>query len=334
MRTQSFKPDPHRAKGPAVMPGIRVGHASDFRGLTGCTVVLCEAGAVCGVDVRGSAAGTRELTPCLPGHLVGKVHAIFLTGGSAFGLDAAAGVMKHLEERGVGFPAGGVAVPIVPAAVIFDLHLGSAAARPTAKMALAACRKATSHVEEGSVGAGTGATVGKLLGMGCAMKGGVGFGSQTIFGGIRVEALAVVNAFGDVVEPFTGRILAGARTAPSSSDFADTPRQMLQGKVRRAFALESTTLAVVWTSARLDKLQTTKLAEMTHAGLARALRPVHTMFDGDLVFALSLGSAARGRVADLSTLGTAAAEAVAVAIVRAVEQARSLGGVPALRNLP
>jgi L-aminopeptidase/D-esterase-like protein len=311
------------------IPGVRIGHASDFKGLTGCTVVLCEGGAVCGVDVRGSAAGTRDLAPCLPGHVVERVHAIFLSGGSAFGLDAAAGVMEYLESRGVGFPAGKVRVPIVPGAVIFDLHLGSSKARPNRRMALRACRNAKEKVVEGSVGAGTGATVGKLYGIGQATKGGLGFGSRGLRGGVRVQALAVVNAFGDVVDPRTGKVIAGARVSPESPEFAVTAESMFKGGVPKGFGATHTTLVVVMTNAELDKVQTTKVAQMAHDGLARAIHPVHTQLDGDLVFALSVGR----KRADLNSLGTAAAEATAEAIVRAVETAQGLGGVPSCREI-
>ena len=309
--------------------GIRVGHASDFRGLTGCTVILAEGGAACGVDVRGSAAGTRELAPCLPGHLVERVHGIFLTGGSAFGLDAAAGVMEYLASRGVGFPAGRVRVPIVPGAVIYDLNLGSAKAWPDRGMALWACRKATSQVVDGSVGAGTGASVGKLFGVERATKGGVGFESLALAGGVVVQALAVVNALGDVVEPGTGAVIAGARLARDSARFAVTTEQMLRGKSRKALGATNTTLVVVMTNAALDKVQATKVAQMAQDGMARAISPVHTQFDGDLVFALSVGQ----RPADLNTLGTAAARATAGAIVRAVRTAKGLGGLPSCSEL-
>lgn len=311
------------------LPGIRIGHATDLRGLTGCTVILCESGAVCGIDIRGSAAGTRELAPCLPGHLVERVHALFLTGGSAFGLDAAAGVMQFLESRGIGFPAGKVRVPIVPAAVIFDLNLGSSSARPDAAMARRACESARQQVEEGSVGAGTGATVGKLLGIDHATKGGVGFASLALTGGVLVQALAVVNAFGDVIDPLTSKIVAGARRAPSSRRCVNTAEQMFKGRIRKSFGATNTTLVAVMTNAALDKLQATKLAQMAQDGLARALRPVHTQFDGDLVFALSVGR----KRADLNTLGTAAAEMTARAIVRGVLTARGFGGVPAFSEL-
>ncbi len=292
-------------------------------------MILCEGGAVCGVDVRGSAAGTRELAPCLPGHLVERVHAVFLTGGSAYGLDAAAGVMTFLEARGVGFAAGKNRIPIVPGAVIYDLNLGSPRSRPGPRMALAACRAAASVVGEGSVGAGTGATVGKLFGLSRATKGGVGYHRMTLTAGVEVHALAVVNAFGDVIEPASGEVLAGARVSRRSAKFAGTARRMFEGRIRRAFGATNTTLAVVMTNARLNKVQAVKVAEMAQDGLARALSPVHTCYDGDLVFALSAG----GKRADLNTLGTAAAEAASRAILRAVEAARGLGGVPARREL-
>ena len=311
------------------LPGVRIGHASDFKGLTGCTVVLCEGGALCGVDVRGSAAGTRDLAPCLPGHVVERVHAIFLTGGSAFGLDAAAGVMDYLGGRGVGFPAGKVRVPIVPAAVIFDLHLGSSKAHPDRRMALRACRTANRKVTEGSVGAGTGATVGKLFGIERATKGGAGFWSLEVHGGAQVQALAVVNAFGDVVDPRTGKVLAGARQSRDSAKFVGTAERMFEGRAGRGFGAAHTTLLVVMTNAALDKLQTTKVAQMAQDGLARAIRPVHTQWDGDLVFALSVGR----KEAEVNTVGTAAAEVTAQAVVRAVETAQGLGGVPSRRDL-
>jgi L-aminopeptidase/D-esterase-like protein len=311
------------------IPGVRIGHASDLKGLTGCTVVLCEGGAVCGVDVRGSAAGTRDLAPCLPGHVVERVHAIFLSGGSAFGLDAAAGVMEYLESRGIGFPAGNVRVPIVPGAVIFDLHLGSSKARPSRRMALRACRNASRKVVEGSVGAGTGASVGKLYGIRQATKGGLGFWSRALRGGVSVQALAVVNAFGDVVDPGTGKVIAGARVSSESPEFAGTAKRMLEDGVGKGFGAAHTTLVVVMTNAELDKVQTTKVAQMAHDGLARAIHPVHTQLDGDLIFALSLGR----KQAEVNSVGTAAAEATTEAIVRAVEAAQGLGGVPSCQEL-
>ena len=311
------------------IPGFRIGHASDFRGLTGCTVVLCESGAICGVDIGGSATGTRDLTVCRPEHLVEKVHAVFLTGGSAFGLDAAQGVMQYLEGRGIGFAVGQHRVPIVPGAVIFDLNLGSGKARPDAGMALWACRNTKPEVAQGSVGAGTGATVGKLFGIDAATKGGIGFATIALARGTIVQALAVVNAFGDVVEWGTGRIIAGARKGRDSNEFADTARQMLHGKTRKDLTATNTTLVVVMTNAALTKLQASEVARMAQDGLARSLRPVHTRFDGDIVFALSLGA----KRFDLNALGEAAAEAVAEAVVRGVELATELGGLPAASKL-
>jgi L-aminopeptidase/D-esterase-like protein len=281
------------------------------------------------VDVRGSAAGTRDLAPCFPGHVVERVHAIFLSGGSAFGLDAAAGVMNYLESRGVGFLAGKARVPIVPGAVIFDLHLGSSKARPSRRMALRACLGASRAVVEGSVGAGTGATVGKLFGVSQATKGGVGFATKVLGGGVRVQALAVVNAFGDVINPRTGKVIAGARISPGSTEFADAAERMFAGDVGPGFGATHTTLVAVMTNAGLDKVQTTKVAQMAHDGLARAIRPVHTQWDGDMVFALSVGKMR----ADVNTVGAAAAEVTAEAVVRGVETAKGLGGVPSCREL-
>ena len=324
-------------KGLTDIEGIRVGHVSDFDAVTGCTVILCgREGAVAGVDVRGSAVGERELETLRPGHLVERVHALVLAGGSAFGLEAATGVMRYLEEQGIGFDTGVVRVPIVPAAILFDLGLGPAAAgrrRPDAAMGYEAAKRAGADaVEEGSVGAGTGATVGKLYGVRQSTKGGLGTATVVLGQGVQVSALVVVNAFGDVRDPTSGRILAGARASETSAEFADMVAQMKGGVARNSFggsAPTNTTLAVVATDARFDKLGVTKIAALAQNGLARAIAPVHTTFDGDIVFGLSLGE----KQADVNTVGTAAAEAVATAIVRAVEKARSLGGVPARGDL-
>jgi L-aminopeptidase/D-esterase-like protein len=315
---------------PKTIPGVRVGHASDFKGLTGCTVVLAEAGAVCGIDIRGSASGTRETETCRPGHVAQRVHAILLAGGSAFGLDAASGVVQYLELRRVGFAAGRVRVPVVPAAVIFDLDVGSAQARPNSGMAVWACQNASRSVPEGSIGAGTGATVGKVLGIRHATKGGVGFESMLLPKGVLVQAIAVVNAFGDVVDPSTGKVIAGARLASESGGLASTEGLMFRGKMRRVFSPSNTTLAVILTNAGLGVVEAVKVAQMAQDGLARAIRPVHTMFDGDTVFALSLGE----RQVDLSVLGAAAAEVTAKAIVRGVTTARGHGGIPGYQQLP
>lgn len=312
------------------IPGIRVGHASDPHGITGCTVILCPERTVGGIDVRGSASGTRELDALSPGHLVPYVHAVLLAGGSAFGLDAAAGVMRFLEERGIGFDVQVTRVPIVPTAILFDLRLGDAFARPTAEMAYTACLNASDGpIPEGCVGAGTGATVGKLFGIPQAMKSGLGTAGVDLLEGVHVAALAVVNAFGDVRDPRTGEVLAGAREAPDSHRFADSAAAMRRGVVRRGYNAENTTLAVVATNARLSKVQATKLAQVAHQGMVRTIAPVHTTLDGDLVISLATGE----READLNALGLGAADAVAAAILRAARTASPLGGLPAWKNL-
>jgi len=309
--------------------GIRVGHATDPEGLTGCTVILCEGGAVGGVDVRGAAPGTRETDLLRPMNLIQHVHAVLLTGGSAFGLGAADGVMRYLEERGMGFETGvqgAPRIPIVPAAVIFDLRVGNPRARPTLQMAYDACRVAGTTVQEGSVGAGTGATVGKLLGVASAMKGGVGTWSVTLGGGVVVGALAVVNAYGDVMDDRTGTILAGVRR-PGGKGFLDMARALRTGEVPPESGIgENTTLAVVATSARLTKEAANGLARIAHDGLARVIAPAHTLFDGDTVFVLSPGDAE----VDPVSLGSAAVDVVAEAVKRGVLRAKSAGGVPGL----
>jgi L-aminopeptidase/D-esterase-like protein len=310
--------------------GIRVGHCSDLSALTGCTVLLCGEGAVGGVDIRGSASGSRELDPLYPLHLVDRVHGLLFAGGSAFGLDAAGGVMQYLEEQGVGFDVGVTRVPIVPAAILFDLRVGDFRVRPDRSMGYRACQAATSTAfEEGSVGAGTGATVGKLRGIECAMKGGVGTSSVVLPGGVAVGALVVVNAFGDVIEPETGRILAGLRDGPRGTSLLDTEAQIRAGVHPQGYSRESTTLVAVATNARLSKVEATKLAQQAQLGLARTIRPVHTTLDGDAIFVLAAGRA-RG---DLNVLGVLAAEAVARAVVRAIKKARGLGSLPAYDDL-
>jgi L-aminopeptidase/D-esterase-like protein len=312
------------------VPGIRVGHASHAEDCTGCTVVLCPEATVGGVDVRGSAAGTRELDALSAFHLVPYVHGVLLAGGSAFGLDAAAGVMRYLEEGGIGFDVQVARVPIVPTAILFDLRLGDPRARPDPRMAYAACQQATAGpIQEGSVGAGTGATVGKLFGITQAMKSGLGTSGLWLPGGVIVAALAVVNAFGDVRDPRTGRLLAGARDAPESHRLADTAAAMRRGIVRKSYDAESTTLAIVATNARLTKVQATKMAQMAQQGLVRTIIPVHTTLDGDLVIGLATGTVE----ADLNAVGLAAADAVAEAILRAVRNATALGGLPAWADL-
>ena len=310
--------------------GFRVGHGTDTNGCTGCTVILCPEGTVGGVDIRGSAAGSREMDALSPMHLVPHVHAVLLAGGSAFGLDAAGGVMRYLEEHGIGFDVQVTHVPIVPAAILFDLRLGDYRARPDAQMAYQACLRATSGpIEEGSVGAGTGATVGKLLGMPHATKSGLGTTALELNGGLRVAALVAVNAFGDVRDPATSRVLAGMRTAPESREFADTAAAMRRGTSPDGYRAENTTLAVVATNARLTKLQATKMAQVAQHGLVRTISPVHTTFDGDLVIGLATGEVE----AEPNGEGLAAADVVAEAVVRAIKAATSLGGLPAWRDL-
>jgi L-aminopeptidase/D-esterase-like protein len=316
--------------------GIKVGHWTDIEAPTGCTVVLCGEGATGGVDVRGSAPGTRETDLLRPINLVQEVHAVLLSGGSTFGLDAASGVVRWLEERKIGFDLGldvGV-VPIVPAAVLFDLDIGRADVRPNAEAGYAACQSATDGpVAEGSVGAGTGATVGKLFGPKFATKSGLGTASLKIGHGIVVGALVAVNAFGDVVDPNSGQIVAGTRN-PDGGGWADTVRAM-QGSLDQtilAFA-QNTTLGVVATDAILTKEQVNKVAQMAHDGLAMAIRPVHTMLDGDTIFALATGKAGEASLGDPTVIGTAAAQVMAQAVLRAARQATGLAGVPAAGEL-
>jgi len=304
-----------------------VGHVSDFGAITGCTAILCEQGAVGGVDIRGSATGTEEIATLDPGHVTDRIHGVLLAGGSAFGLEAASGVRRYLERRGVGYQTAAARVPIVPAAILYDLGIGRADVRPNVAMGEAAASAATGEaVKEGCVGAGTGATVGKLLGMKQAMKSGLGSYTVTLPGGVLVSSLVAVNALGDVKDPATGKIVAGARKSPDTADFADAEAQMKSGATRGGGPIRNTTLAVVATNARLEKVQANKFAQMAGLGMARTIFPVNTMFDGDIVFGLSLGD----RTADLNTLGVAAAEAVSQAILRAVRLARTLGGVPGL----
>ena len=312
--------------------GIRVGHYTDTRRPTGCTVVLAEGGAIAGVDVRGAAPGTRETDLLSPLNAVQQVHAILLAGGSAFGLDAAAGVVRWLDERGIGIDVGPARVPIVPAAILFDLWIGDATIRPDAAAGYAACVAASAEAPaEGSVGAGAGASVGKLYGIERAMKGGIGCASLRA-GGVTVAALIAVNAIGDVIDPASGRPLAGARSADGRT-LHGTMRAMIAGEVppRLQVLGGATTIGVIATDALLTKAQAGKLAQMAHDGLARSINPVHTQADGDTLFALATG--ASGLAPDLTLLGALAAEVTARAVLRGVQQATGLPGLPALRDL-
>ena len=306
------------------IPGIRVGHDTNLEAGTGCTVILCDTPAVGGVDVRGGAPATRETDLLHPLHMVEEVHAIVLTGGSAFGLDAAGGVMRYLEEHSIGIDVGVAKVPIVPAAAILDLGFGSASVRPDAASGYRACEQATAEaIPQGNIGAGTGATVGKLLGPGFMMKGGLGSASTRMDDGTLVGAIVVVNALGDVIDPQTQQVIAGARN-PLGGFIASNP-------------FDNTTIAVIATSANLPKDATNKVAQMAHDGIAQVIRPAHTMFDGDTVFALALGTASQPKEAattasQVSMIGATAAATLARAILNAVRNARALHGVPAAQT--
>ncbi|HEU5377835.1 MAG TPA: P1 family peptidase [Ktedonobacteraceae bacterium] len=304
------------------IPGIRVGHDTNLEAATGCTVILCDTPAIGGVDVRGGAPATRETDALRPMHMVEEVHGILLTGGSAFGLDAASGVMRYLEEQGQGFDTGVARVPIVPAAAIFDLALGSASVRPDAEAGYRACLQASREATaQGNVGAGAGATVGKMAGPSFMMKGGLGSASIQLDDELTIGAIVVVNAIGDVVDPHTRQVVAGARS-PQGTPIFDNP-------------FGNTTIAVIATNAAMGKNEINKVAQMAHNGLALTLRPAHTMFDGDTVFALALGAPserpANGHSAAMQTsmLGAAAATVLARAILKAVRHASELHGIPA-----
>ena len=302
--------------------GIEVGHFTDTRRPTGCTVVMAREGAVAGVDVRGAAPGTRETDLLHPSNLVDKVHAIMLAGGSAWGLEAATGAVRWLEERGVGLDVAVGRLPIVPAAVLFDLLVGDMRIRPDAAAGYAACAAASSaDPAEGNVGAGAGAVVGKVFGIQHAMKGGVGTASVTV-DGVTVGALIACNALGDVIDPDTAQVMAGARTDDGRA-LRDTRRALLRGQPPQPLlAGTNTTIGVVATDAILTKAQAHRLAIAAHDGLARSINPVHTMSDGDTLFSLGTGRA--GKSLGMMVLATMAAEATARATVRAVQAARSV----------
>ncbi|HTV59485.1 MAG TPA: P1 family peptidase [Verrucomicrobiae bacterium] len=314
--------------------GFKVGHFTDERRPTGCTVVLCEKGVVAGVDVRGGAPGTRETDLLNPVNTVQRIYGLALSGGSAFGLDTASGVMRYLDEKGIGFPVGqSIHIPIVPAAILFDLELGDPKIRPTAEAGYRACQNASSgKVAEGNIGAGAGATVGKLFGPKFAMKSGLGTASVRAGDtGVIVAALVAVNAAGDVRDTRTGAILAGAR-AEDGTGFRDTMKQIRNGySILKSAAGKNTTIGVVATNASLTKAEATKVAQMAHDGYARAINPVHTPYDGDTVFALSTGTLKADEQA--GSIGALAAEVMAEAILRAALQATGILGLPSYRDL-
>jgi L-aminopeptidase/D-esterase-like protein len=312
--------------------GIKVGHCTESRRPTGCTVLLFEKGATAGVDVRGGEPGTRETDLLNPVNTVQQVHAIMLSGGSAFGLDAASGAMRYLEEHRIGFAVGDIVVPIVPSAILYDLEIGDSKIRPTAESGYKACQAATSErVLEGNVGAGAGATIGKMFGMKQAMKSGLGSASVRVGNtGVVVGAIVAVNAVGDVVDPKAGKIIAGARK-PDGSGFIDSMARIREGGSVLLEAAKNTTIGVVATNVALDKAQATKVAQMAHDGLARTINPVHSPSDGDTIFAVATGAVAT-RV-NHGAIGALAAEVMAQAVLRAVMSARGIAGLPSYSDL-
>ena len=319
-------------QGLTIVAGVKVGHHTLAARPTGCTVVLVEAGAVAGVDVRGGAPATRETDLLDPAKMIQEIHAVVLSGGSAFGLDAATGVMRYLEEHDIGFETSAAKVPIVPAASLFDLGVGDdPTIRPTAECGYRAATAATTGpVREGNVGAGAGATIGKLGGAGRAMKAGIGSAGLTLPSGLTVAALVAVNAVGDIIDPSTGQVIAGARTADGQG-LADVRTLLRSGRPARGERGENTTLGVIVTNAVLTQAEATVVAEMAHDGFARAISPAHTPVDGDAIFALATGVWTGD--AGLLTIGALAAEVMADAIVRAAKTATGLPGYPAARDL-
>lgn len=316
------------------VPGISVGHYTDTEAGTGCTVILCGDGAVAGVDVRGSAPGTRETDLLRPGNLVQEVHALLLGGGSAFGLDAAGGVMAFLEERKIGFAAGKNIVPIVPAAILFDLGVATCGVRPGFQEGYQACLNASNvQQEQGSVGAGTGATVGKMMGMGHAVKSGIGMSSLDLGNGVIIGAIAAVNAVGSIHDPTSGEVLAGPRSE-NGDTFMDSVKIALsldQGETRPDDQGFNTTLAVVATNAAVSKEQANKLASIAHDGFALAIRPTHTMADGDVIFAV--GTGVGSPQFEFQKLLTASVHVTADAIVNAVKFATGVKGIASMKEL-
>lgn len=315
------------------VPGIKVGHSQDLKAATGCTVVICEEGAVTGVEVRGGAPGTRETDLLKPINLVEKVQAIYLGGGSAFGLDGASGVMKYLEERGIGFDVGLTRVPIVPGAVLFDLAVGDYRIRPNADMGYEACLNASEReTRQGNIGAGTGATVGKIMGGQYCMKSGIGTASFRCQD-LVVGAIVAVNCFGDVIDPDTGEIIAGALTK-DKKEFINTMSVLKSSPIDKdkdagSHFPANTTIGIIATNARLTKSEATKIAMMTHNGLARVIIPVHTMYDGDTIFCASVGEVE----SDVNLVGALSAEVMARAIVKAIKNSEPLYGLLSYKNL-
>jgi len=310
--------------------GVSIGHVSDFEGLTGVTVILTPSGMTGGIDISGFATSSRQIDALSTSHIVSEVHAVCITGGSAYGLDAASGVMDYLEERNCGFDVGVARIPIVPTAAIFDLKVGSAKRRPDKNMGYRACQQANDgKVTEGSVGAGTGATVGKFYGTEQAMKGGVGIAANALDGGLIVGALVVVNSFGDIKDPISGTILAGARKGKNSIKFADTSELMRKGVQRPISAFQNTTIGVIVTNAKLNKQSASAVAKIAGNGLTKAISPGHTIYDGDIVFTLASGEIE----VDYYTVGLMAEEMLIHAIIRGVTTAKEVKGIPSFLSL-
>lgn len=307
--------------------GIKIGQIEDKSALTGCSVVICEEGAVCGVDVRGAAPGTRETDLLNPINLVDKVHAVVLSGGSAFGLESTCGVAKYLEENDIGFDVGVTKVPIVVGAVLFDLHVGDFKIRPDFKMGYDACKVASQEtLDQGNYGAGCGATVGKFKGIEYCMKGGIGSHSICLENGLVVSALIAVNAFGDIYED--GKIIAGALDNEKRK-FINTYETMKNGLKSKDFSMQNTTIGVVVTNAKLDKNGCTKVSQMAHNGYAKAICPIHTMFDGDTIFTLATGEVE----SDINLIGSLAAEVVEKSIINAVKNSEIILNIPSYREI-
>lgn len=327
------------------VPGVRVGHAQDFDAMTGVTVILVESGAVGGIDIRGTAAGTRQVDSLSPMHVAGVVHAVTLAGGSAFGLSASGGVMRYLEEREVGLDVFYAKVPIVPSAIIFDLGIGDPKVRPDEGMGYEASHSANSGpVKEGTFGAGTGASVGKLYGIHFAMKGGVGTASAFLRGAgaigsgggggkgdVVVGALVVVNAFGDVIDPNNGKVVAGTRDPEDEGRLVNTSKRIREGEDRTITPDQNTTLAVLATNAMLDKKEATKIAQMSQASLARVISPIHSTFDGDVAIVLSVGDSKVK--AGINTLAMLGEDALHRAVFNAIKKADGRGFVPSFSDI-
>ncbi len=308
--------------------GLKVGQVQDEDGLTGCTVVICEEGAVCGVDVRGSAPGTRETDLLDPINMIQKVHAVVLSGGSAFGLESTCGVSQYLEERNIGFDIGVAKVPIVVGAVLFDLAAGDPKCRPDKKMGYKACEMASDTVlKQGNYGAGCGATVGKIKGPEYAMKGGIGSYSIKLDNGLVVSALIAVNAFGDVYED--GNVIAGVLDN-TKTKVLNSYELMKQGVNKGGFSIDNTTIGIVATNAKLDKAGCKKISQMAHDGYARAIFPIHTPHDGDTIFTMATGEIET----DITLLGSIAAEVVEKSIVNAIKNASDVKNILSYKNIP